>query len=163
MPINTAIAAALQANQVPPDQQCVPGLMTDLLAKIAAYMSVVSSTTQTSGGSGDSVAQQALQQSAIALSTANQALAAAPNVRSVGTPIPIGTGDSTLNISWSPAFADTDYEVRGTYYRAAGNVGTYFNFIVVDGSRTTTSCQIFFENTPANTKFAWVAQALPDS
>lgn len=160
MPVNTQITAALQANDVPPDQQCVPGLMTELLAKIAAYMSVVSSTSQTSGGSGDSVAQQALQQAAIALSTANQALAAAPNRRTSGTAIPIATGDSTLSISWSPAFPDLDYEIRLTYVGTAVFPASYFAFFVEEGTKTVNGCTLRLNNSPANFKITWVAEQI---
>lgn len=159
MPTNTSITAALQAQTVPPDRQCITNA-TDVVSVVQDFVSIVSNTSQVSGGTSDSVAQQALEQSAIALSTAQQALAAAPQKRSSGEPLAITTGDSTLNISWSPSMPDSNYEVRGTYYGANTAVAAYYAFRVVEGSRTVNGCTIRFDNTPANTKFAWVVEAL---
>jgi len=160
MPTNTQNTSAIEWHDVPPDLNCTSGDLNVLGARLAQFMTVVTVAGQTPGGTDDSIAQQALEVANIALSTANQALAAAPNKRTSGQPLAIATGDSTLNISWSPAMPDTDYEVRGTYYGANVAVAAYYNFRVIDGSRTVGGCQIRFDNTPANTKFAWVVEAL---
>ena len=159
MAVNTAVTSAIQAQAVPPDRECVTNL-TEILAGVQDFASVVTVQGQTPGGTDNSIAQQALQQSAIALSTAQQALAATPNKRTSGQPLAISTGDSTLAISWSPAMPDADYEVRGTYYGANVAAAAYYAFRVVDGSRTVNGCTIRFDNTPASTKFAWVVEAL---
>lgn len=162
MPTNTQVVAALQPQPVPPDRECVRNL-TEVIAGVVDYISIVSQTAEISGGTDNSVAQQALQTAGIALATAQQALAAAPNVRSSGEPLAISAGDSKLSISWSPAFPDTNYEVRGTYYGTDVAVASYYAFRVIEGSRTVNGCSLRFDNTPASTKFAWVAQALPQS
>jgi len=160
MPTNTQIVAALSWTDAPPDLACIPGDINELGPLLAQFLQVNSTTSEIDTTSQDSVAQQALQQSAVALSTAQQALAAAPNKRTSDEPIAITSGDSTFNISWTPAMPDTNYEVRGTYYGANVAVAAYYNFRVIDGSRTVNGCQIRFDNTPANTKFAWVVEAL---
>lgn len=160
MPANTQVTAALQAQNVPPDREC-PRSLTEILAGVVDYVSIVSQTAEVSGGTDNSVAQQALQIATIALATAQQALAAAPNVRSSGEPLAITAGDSKLSISWSPAFADTNYEVRGTYYGTDVAIGLFYAFRVIEGTHTVNGCSIRLDNTPASTKFAWVAQALP--
>jgi hypothetical protein len=138
----------------------VPGDINQLGPRLAQFLSVLSTTSEIDTSAQDSIAQQALEQSGIALATAQQALAATPNVRSNG-PFAIATGDSALNINWSPAFPNTNYSIFGTYYGTTAYPGQYFAFHIVDGSRTVTGCELRFNNTPAGFKFAWVASALP--
>jgi hypothetical protein len=159
MPTNTSITSAIKANTVPPDRNCPRDgqAMVDL---VQDFCTIQSTTTQSGGGTTDSVAQQALQQSAIALATAQQALAAAPNVRS-GGPIAIPVGDSQITITWSPAMPDTNYAVLGTYYGPGTHPAAFYCFQVVDGSRTVDNCKVSFENTPANFKWAFVVMELP--
>jgi hypothetical protein len=160
MPTNTQIVAALSWTDAPPDLACIPGDINELGPLLAQFLQVNSTTSEIDTTSQDSVAQQALQQSAVALSTAQQALAATPNKRSSDTPLTIATGDSVLQISWSPAMPNTSYDVRGNYYGTDVAVAAYYAFRVVDGSRTVNGCTIRFDNTPASTKFAWVVEAL---
>ena len=159
MAVNTAVTAALQAQSVPPDRECVRN-GTEVLALVQDFVTVVSSTTDVSGGTDNSIAQQALQVANIALATAQAAVAATPNKRTSGEPLAVTAGDSTLNISWSPAMPDANYEVRGTYYGTNVAVAAFYNFRVIDGSRTVNGCQLRFDNTPASTKFAWTVEAL---
>jgi hypothetical protein len=159
MPTNTQITAALLGNNVPPDRECIRNA-TDVVAVVQDFVSVVLSNVEATGGATDSIAQQALQQSAVALATAQQALAAAPNRRTSGEPLAVTAGDSTFNISWSPAMPDTNYEVRATYFGTNVAVATFYAFRVVDGSRTVNGCQLRLDNTPSNTKLSWVVEAL---
>lgn len=159
MPTNTQITAALLAGTVPPDRECVRDA-TDVVAIVQDFVSVVLSNIQETGGATDSIAQQALAQSAVALATAQQALAAVPQKRTSGVPIAITTGDSSFNITWSPAMPDADYEVRGTYYGTTAYPAAFFGFHVEDGTRTVNGCTIRLSNTPANFKFSWVVEAL---
>jgi len=157
---NTQQVAALEAHAAAPDQECIPGSMTELAQKIAALLSVVSVTSEIDQQSTNSIAQQALETANIALTTAQQAMAAIPQERSSGEPVAITNGDSTLNIAWSPAMPDTNYQVTGTYYGPNIAVALFYNFRVIDGSRTVNGCQLRFDNTPANTKFAWQVRQL---
>lgn len=159
MAVNVSVTAALQGQTVPPDRECVRN-GSEIVQLIQDFVTVVSSTSDVSGGTDNSIAQQALQIANIALATAQAAVAATPNKRTSGEPIAVTVGDSTLNISWSPAMPDANYEVRGTYYGANVAVAAFYNFRVIDGSRTVNGCQLRFDNTPANTKFAWIAEAL---
>jgi hypothetical protein len=158
MPTNTQQLAGLVAQPVPPDRECVRNL-TEILLGVQDFMQVLVNVFQ-SGGSTDSVAQQALEVANAALATAQQALAATPNRRTSGVPLAVPAGDSVMPISWSPAMPDADYEVRGTYYGTNVAVAAFYNFRVIDGSRTVNGCQIRFDNTPAATKFAWTVEAL---
>lgn len=159
MPTNTQVTAALQAQSVPPDRQCITN-GTEIVQLVQDYVSVVTTAGETPGSPTDSVAQQALQQSAIALATAQQALAATPNKRSSGVPLAISSGDSTLSISWSPAMPNVNYEVRGTYYGTNVAVAAFYAFRVIIGSQTVSGCTIRFDNTPVGSQFAWVVEAL---
>lgn len=134
--------------------------MTELAQKIAALLSVVSVTSEIDQQSTNSIAQQALETANIALTTAQQAMAAIPQERSSGEPIAITAGDSTMNISWSPAMPDTNYQITGTYFGTNVAVAAYYNFRVVDGSRTVNGATLRFDNTPASTKFAWQVRQL---
>lgn len=159
MPTNTQISAALLANNVPPDRECIRNA-TDVVAAVQDFVSVVLSNIQETGGSSDSIAQQALEQSAVALATAQQALAAVPQKRTSGTPLAVVAGDSAFTITWSPAMPDSDYEVRGTYYGTTAYPTVFWGYHVEDGSRTVNGCTIRLSNTPANFKFSWVVEAL---
>lgn len=161
MPTNTQLVASLTPQTVPPDLVCVPGDMNLLLPLIAQFLAVNATTAEVDQNSTNSIAQQALETANIALTTAQAALAAIPATRSSGEPLSVTAGDSTLNISWAPAMPNTSYEVRGTYYGANVAVAAYYAFRVIDGSRTVNGCTLRFDNTPASTKFAWVAQQLP--
>lgn len=161
MPTNTQLVASLTPQTVPPDLVCVPGDMNLLLPLIAQFLAVNATTAEVDQNSTNSIAQQALETANIALTTAQAALAAIPATRSSGEPLAVTAGDSTLNISWAPAMPNTSYEVRGTYYGANVAVAAYYAFRVIDGSRTVNGCTLRFDNTPASTKFAWVAQQLP--
>ena len=162
MPTNTQIVATLGWTDAPPDLACIPGDLNELGRVMAQFFNVNSTTNEIDTSAQNSIAQQALEQSAIALATANQALAAQPQLRSSGHAIPLATGDSQLSISWTPAMPDTNYMIIGTYYGDTGNVGTYYSYRVLNGSQTTTGCTIVFENTPVgkNFAFAWLVRSL---
>lgn len=134
--------------------------MTELLARIAQFLSVVSVTSEVDQQSTNSIAQQALETANIALTTAQQAIASIPQKRTSEEPIAVTAGDSTLNIAFGIAMPDTNYEVRLTYYGANVAVGVFYAFRVVDGSRTVNGCNIRLDNTPANTKVAWVVEQI---
>lgn len=158
MPTNTTNLAGLVAQPVPPDRECVRN-GTEILALVQDFMQVLVNVFQ-SGGSTDSVAQQALELAGVALATAQQALAATPNKRSSGEPIAVVAGDSALAISWSPALPDTNYSVQVTFFGANVAVPVVYAYRVVDGSRTVNSCQLRLDNVPANSKITWVVTAL---
>jgi len=158
MPTNTQQLAGLVAQPVPPDRECVRN-GTEILQLVQDFMQVLVNVFQ-SGGSTDSVAQQALELAGVALATAQQALAATPNRRSSGEPIAVPVGDSALAITWSPALPDTNYSVDVTFYGPNIAVAVFYAFRVVDGTRTVNSCQLRLDNVPANTKIAWEVTAL---
>jgi len=160
MPVNLQIVAALEAHPAAPDAECVPGQMTDLAQRLASLLTVVSVTSEIDQQSTNSIAQQALETANIALTTAQQAIAAIPQTRSSGEPIAITTGDSTIALTWSIPMPDTNYEVRLTYFGANVAVAVFYAYRVVDGSRTVNGCTVRLDNTPANTKVSWVAQQL---
>jgi len=160
MPTNTQIVAALSWTDVPPDLACNPGDLNELGPVLAQFLQVNSTTSEIDTTSQDSVAQQALQQSAVALSTAQQALAATPNKRTSAEPIAITAGDSVFNISWSPAMPDTNYEIRVTWYGTNVAIAQFYAFRVVDGSRTVNGATLRIDNAPANSKISWVVEAL---
>lgn len=134
--------------------------MTELAIKIAQLLTVVSVTSEIDQQSTNSIAQQALETANIALTTAQQAISSIPQIRTSAEPLAVTAGDSTLNITWTPPMPDTFYAVLGTYYGPNTAVATFYNFRVVDGSRTVNGCQIRFDNTPANTKWSYLVQQI---
>ncbi len=162
MPVNTQVVAALQAQTVPPDRECITNL-TQVLQGVVDYVTLAVNTQEIPGSpTGDSVAQQALQVANLALATAQAAQAAVPQTRS-NAAIPLPTGDSTIALSWTEPLPDLNYMVLGTYIGAVPNVGTYFNFRIIAGSQTVNGCQIRFENTPTNYSWAYLVQAIRTS
>lgn len=162
MPTNVQVVAALQAQNVPPDRECILNL-TQVLQGVVDFVTLAVNTQQIPGSpTGDSVAQQALQVANLALATAQAAQAAVPQTRS-NTAIALPTGDSTIALSWTEPLPDLNYMVLGTYIGAVTNVGTYFNFRIVAGSQTVNGCQVHFENTPANYSWAYLVQAIRTS
>lgn len=159
MPTNTQTIAAIVGGTVPPDMLCVRDGQ-DVVDLVAAVCTVAVNLALIPGGSGDSIAQLALETANIALATAQAAQAAIPQRRTQNTPVSIPTGDSAMPITFSPAMPDGNYEVRGTYYGTAAYPAQAFSFHVEDGSRTENGCTIRLNNTPANFKFAWVVEAL---
>jgi len=161
MPANTQIVATLGWTDAPPDLACIPGDLNQLGLRLAQFLNVNSTTNELDTSSQNSIAQQALEQSAIALATAQQALAAQPNTRSSGaTPIAIQPGDSTLAISWTPAMPDTNYIVLGCYYAPDSAIAAYYNWHVVDATQTVNGCTLRFDNTPTGSRFAWIVRSL---
>ena len=161
MATNTQIVASLGWTDAPPDLACIPGDLNQLGRVMAQFFNVNSVTSELDTGSQNSIAQQALEQSAIALATAQQALAAQPNTRSSGNdPIAIQPGNSILTIPLSPVMPDTNYIVLGCYYAPDTPIGTYYNWHVITGTQQVGSCTIRFDNTPDNTKFAYIVRSL---
>lgn len=159
MPTNTQQVAALQAQQVPPDRECIQNL-TSIIQGVVDFVSVVINTQQIPGSpTGDSVAQQALQVANAALAAAQAAVASQPARRST-QPVLQPAGDSVLPIVWTPAMPDTNYAVIVTYYGPNVAAGQYYGARVVDSSRTVNGCQIRLDNTPANTSVSVLIEAL---
>lgn len=163
MPTNTQTVAAIEPLPVPPDLECVPGQMTALLSRAAQFLRVVSVTAEIDQQSTNSIAQQALELAQIALNTAQAAQAAIPQTRTNGSPQDVAAGDSQIPISWTTAMPDTNYEVRYTIYGPNSAAAAFYGIRVVDGTRTVNGCTLRADNMPANSKFAWVVQALPST
>jgi len=157
MPTNTQIVATLGWTDAPPDLSCIPGDLNELGRVMAQFFNVNSTTNEIDTGSQNNAAQTALEQSAIALATAQQALAAQPSLRSSGEPIPLATGTfNELTISWTTPMPDTNYMVIGTFYGDTGNLGASKpTFRVITGTRTTTSCRLGIEDIPTGKNFAF--------
>lgn len=165
MPTNTQIVASLSWTDAPPDLSCVPGDLNQLGQVLAQFLAVNSTTNELDTSSQNSIAQQALEQSAIALATAQAAQTAQPSLRSSGNNlIKLGTnnsGDSTLTISWGTDMPDTDYMVIGTFFGDEGTIGAHRpNFRVVNGSRKLNKCQIEFNDIPQNYYFSYLIRSL---
>lgn len=160
MPTNTSVTSALQAGTVPPDRNC-PQNGQDVANLVQDFVTVVSTSSSSGGGTDNSIAQQALETANIAISIAQAAQAAIPQTRTNGAPFAIPMGDSPFPISWAPPMPDTNYEVRGTFFGTATFPAAYFAFFVEDGTRTVNGCVLRLNNIPANFKFAYVVQSLP--
>lgn len=165
MPTNTQVLNALQfSGPVPPDRECDIGNLTQILQGAVDFLVLATQTALIpGGGSGDSVAAQALQVANAALAAAQAAVAAQPATRNSTTPQALPTGDSAVPVVWAEPMPDTNYEVRVTYYGTATFPTQYFNWFVEDATRTVNGCTIRFNNTPANFKFSFVAQQLRTS
>ncbi len=159
MPTNQQITQAIVAGTVPPDRLCVRDGQ-DVANICQDFCTVAGTAPEGSGGQSDSIAQQALQQSAIALSTAQAAQASIPQRRSSGTLIALGTGDQLVPIVWSPDIPSTNYNVSVTIYGTDTAAAAFYGYRVVEGTRTVNSLQLRFDNIPAGSKFTWIIEDL---
>ncbi len=159
MALNQQVLNALQfSGPVPPDRECSIGTLTQILQGAVDFLLLATQTQQVPGSpTGDSIAQQALQVANTALAAAQAAVAAIPATRS-DVAIALPTGDSTIALSWTNPMPDDQYVVIGTYIGGTPNVGTYFNFRIIDGTQTVNGVSLRFENTPANYKFQYCVQ-----
>lgn len=154
MPTNTEIIESIVAGTVPDDRNC-PKNGQDVVNLVQDFCSVQSGTA--SGGSSnpnDSIAEQALNTANTALAAVQELTAAQKQVRNSGL-IPISTGDTQFTFTFTPPMPSTDYDVFATYYAgAAGPVGVFYGFRVLESSLTVGGMTLQFDNTPANTKVA---------
>lgn len=159
MPANLAITAALVPQPVPPDRECVSNL-TQILAGLADYTQVLLTTVGAQGGTGSSEASQALNVANTALALAQSIQASIPQRRANSTPESAAAGDSTVSITWAPEMPDTNYSVQVTFFGPVTAGATNWSYCVVNGSQTTTGCQLRLANVPNNFNYAWVVQDL---
>jgi len=161
MATNTQIVASLGWTDAPPDLACIPGDLNQLGRVMAQFFNVNSVTSELDTGSQNNTADQALTVANIALSTAVSVENSLPDTRSSGaTPIAIQPGDSIFTIPLSPPMPDTKYIVLGCYYAPDTPIGTYYNWHVITGTQQVGSCTLRFDNTPANTSFAYIVRSL---
>lgn len=160
---NETISLALEAQPVPEDRECVRNL-SDIVKGVQDYVQVIGDGSSQPGQifpSAVVIAEKALANSEEALEKVTALELQVPQKRSSGSLLTIPTGDSTLPISWSPPMPDTNYEVRVTFFGLATSAGDAFSFRVIDGSITTSGCQIRLLNITANTtKISWVVEQL---
>ncbi len=160
MPTNTQQVAAILAQSVPPDRECIHNL-TEVLQGVVDFCSVVVNTQTIPGApTGDSIAQQALQVAQLALSTAQQALNSIPVRRSSAAPLPIPPGDQVMPITWSGPMPDTNYSVLIVFYGPNTPAGQFYGYRVVDATRTVDGVSVRLDNVPANTSVSFVVEAL---
>lgn len=156
MPTNTEIVSSIVAGTVPPDRNC-PKNGQEVVNLVQDFCSI---QTGTSSGDttnpGDSVAEQALNTANTALAGVQALQAAQKQTRSSGSElIAIPSGDSNFIFTFTPAMPDTNYDIQITYYAGtSGFIASFYNFRILESSLSTTSFNILFDNTPANTKVA---------
>lgn len=149
MATNTQITANLVvAGEVPADQNCLTDVNA-LLPTIAAYMGIATQDPSAPQSQTDSTAAQALSAANNALAQVSALQALIPARRTSGAAlIPITTtGDSVTSIAWSPAMPDVNYEVLFTIH-GPDSATNRPDISVVNGSRTTSACQLRIVNTP---------------
>jgi hypothetical protein len=153
MPTNTEITASLVAGSVPPDRDC-PKSGQDVVNLVQDYVSVQSGTASGNGSNpNDSVAEQALNTANTALAAVQELQSAQKEVRVTAEPIAIPTGDSNFSYTFTPPMPSTDYTVSLAYYAgAAGFVGAFYGWRILQSSVTVNGFSLIFDNTPANTK-----------
>jgi hypothetical protein len=163
MATNTQIVASLGWTDAPPDLACIPGDLNQLGRVMAQFFNVNSVTSELDTGSQNSIAQQALEQSAIALSTAVAVQNSQPTLRSSGKdPFALTAGSPSVPVNWTPEMPNADYMIIGTFYGDAGSLGANRpTFRVLNGSRTIYGCTLVFDDIPnMNFKFAYLVRSL---
>jgi hypothetical protein len=164
MPTNTAITAALDfPTPLPPDQDCPPNSMNDIIQKVVDNVTIVASDVENPQGQTDSTAELALNAANNALQQVSALAGQIPARRSSGSNlIPLGAGGSLIPITWSPVMPNVNYEVNVTFFcpdDAAPAPPTIVG--VVTDSRTVSGCVLRFMYVPDNTwEFAYSVTAL---
>jgi hypothetical protein len=160
---NETIALALEAQPIPEDRECVRNL-SEIVKGVQDYVQVIGDGSSQPGQifpSAVVIAEKALATAEQAQKDVNNLAAKVPDRRTSGGLVSIPTGDSTLNISWSPALETTNYEVRVVFYGSATSAGDTFAYRVVDGTQSDSGVSIRLLNIPANTtKISWVVETL---
>lgn len=110
----------------------------------------------------NNTAAQALSVANAAKAEADALAAVQVKTRAVTAEIPLPTGDSLQSISFQD-IGTTLYEVRVTLIAGAStHPAAYYGWRLLGSSRTSTSCQILFDNIPAGSSFIFVVQSLPN-
>jgi hypothetical protein len=160
---NETITLALEAQPVPEDRQCVRD-GSEIVKLVQDYVQVIGDGNAQPGQifpSAVAIAEKALSTAEEALADVTELSEKVPERRTSGGLVTIPLGDSTFGLSWTPAMPSTSYEVRVVFYGAATSASDTFCYRVIDGSQTTTSCQIRLLNITANTtKISWVVEDL---
>jgi hypothetical protein len=154
MPTNTAINFSLVAGTVPPDRNC-PKNGQEVVQLVQDFVSVNGATSSGDPVSpGDSVAEQALNTANTALAAVQELQGAQKQVRASGI-IAIPTGDSNFGYTFTPAMPSVDYDISVAIYAgAAGFIGTFYGWRVLESSITVNGFNLIFDNLPANSKIA---------
>lgn len=159
---NSATILTLSGQPVPEDRECVRNL-TEIIQGVQDFVVIDGLSSQVGGSSLPNTNNTAAQ----ALETAQEALALAEEVRdsrkerrSSATAVALPAGDSAQVISWTPALPNTLYNVSITFVGTAVYPSAYYGFHVVNGTQTTTSVQLRFNNIPSSWAFTYVVDEL---
>jgi len=153
--VNQAVVAALIPAKVDPADLCV--LPQATLDAIAKYLSVGGLASQVSSAAGVTPLTNNLAQQAFNLATQNTASintlsAKTLQRRVVATRQNLPTGDAIQAFAIVPPMPSQDYEVRVEYNGpSTPHPSAYFNWRVVNGTKTESQFQLSFENTPSST------------
>jgi len=172
MASNAQNSQPLVAVTVPPDRQCIRN-GSDVVQLVQDFVRV-GSPSPNSGQSfqtQDSTSAQALQLAQQNAAGINNILAKLPDTRFATSfqPVPPAvSGVSSAGISWTEPLATSNYIVDLSFQAPDSNsgIGSSFNWWVVKGSQTPTSCTIHFDSAPAKSvgmTFAWVVFAPPNT
>jgi len=164
MPVNQAVVAALQADPVPSDRECVRSA-SDVVQLVQDFVKVVGLASQISSPTGvgtpvtNNTGQQALTLAQSLQTAVEELQGMVVQRRVVALRQNVPSGDSYQTFSISPPMPDTNYVVHLNYVGAATHPAAYYGWRVVTGTETTNSFQLSFENTPVNTTVTvWVEQ-----
>lgn len=157
MPANFQITAAIVfPTPLPPDQDCPPSTMNEVLRAVADNLAVAAVDPENPESQTNSVAE-------LALNTANNAIAQVaslqgqiPSRRTSGnTLFPLAAGDNSYALTWSPDLSSVNYDVSITIHGPGNATASPLVPIVVTGSRTVAGVQVRFLNVPATGSWAF--------
>lgn len=157
---NQAQIAVLESTPVPQDLLCVlPQATADAVAKTIKVSGLAS---QVQGAAGvtpvtNNVGQQALtlaQQNAQDLSTLSEKTL---QTRVLATRQNVVAGDSIQVFGISPAMPTTEYILLVNFNGPTTHPSDYYNWRIVNGTQSTNSVSISFDNAPSSTSVTIVA------
>ena len=163
--VNSVTLAALQANPVPSDRQCLTDA-TSVLKAVQDFVTVVGLASEV-GGPGivptNNQAAQALQLAQQALDAVNALSARTPVYRGSASAQALPTGDSTQNLTWAPDLGTDQYILQVMLIGGTAHPTTYYGWRVVTGTQTSTGISFNVDNAPAGSSYSWLVSTIPNT
>lgn len=162
MAVNQAVVATLNSRPVPLDLQCVlPQATADAIAQVMQVVGLASQIASPQGVTPitNNVGQQALSlaQSLQQITQTLQGQVVQRRLVALRTSVP--SGNAQVPYQFSPAMPTDSYEVRVMFTTAAGHTAAP-KWRMLDGSQTTNSFTLLFDDLPAATLTTVVVEEL---
>jgi hypothetical protein len=163
--LNSAVIASLEAQPVPPDQECRTESLSQIIEGVVQYVHVAGLASTISGDGfstpiTNNIGQQAFDK-VVALEGKVEDLEEGVRERRIAARrVRLNPATSIVPLTWSPAMPSDDYEVRISVYGPSEAPSNAFAYRIVSGTQTTTGITLVFTGIPDNSQFTAVIEEL---